>query len=204
MKHFLASIIILGFVMTAVVYGQEESPGSMPQPDGMRFDNEPGREGPPSEAKLEQIRKKIEAVRIWRLTEELKMNEGTAVRLSSFLSSIEEKRRGLIHTNIDTIRELRMLLTSGKPDMRTIKAGLEKIEKNQRELFELKQKELNGIKDILTIEQQARYVVFDHEFQNEMRRMISGARNDGLSRGGMPQGHGSNRWGPPPGSIGNQ
>jgi hypothetical protein len=60
-------------------------------------------------------------------------------------------------------------------------------------MMDLRKKELNGIKDILTIEQQARYLVFQHEFQREMRGMIAGARGQG--RGGKGMRGGPNRPG---------
>ena len=56
---------------------------------------------------------------------------------------------------------------------------LEKLEKNRQEMQGLKDQELKGLKDILTIEQQARFLIFQHEFQREMRDMISGARGKG-------------------------
>jgi hypothetical protein len=44
---------------------------------------------------------------------------------------------------------------------------------------ELKNKEISGLKNLLTIEQQARYVIFQQEFMREMREMIHDARGDG-------------------------
>jgi hypothetical protein len=44
---------------------------------------------------------------------------------------------------------------------------------------ELKNKEMSSLKNLLTIEQQARYIIFQQEFIREMRSMIHGARGDG-------------------------
>jgi Spy/CpxP family protein refolding chaperone len=138
-----------------------------------------GRGGPPSDEKREQVRRKVEAVKMWRLTEELKLDEKTSSRLASFLSSIEEKRRGLIRSTMETTRELRAILSSAKPDQGRLKVALDKIEKNQQELVELRGKEMTGLKGMLSVEQQARYVIFQQEFRREIRGMISGARGNG-------------------------
>ena len=48
---------------------------------------------------------------------------------------------------------------------------------------------------MLTVEQQARYVIFQQEFRREMRGMISGARGNGPGQGspGMGPGPGGRR-----------
>jgi Spy/CpxP family protein refolding chaperone len=90
-----------------------------------------------------------------------------------------------------TMRELRLLLQSSKPDEAKLKAAIEKLEKNRRAMHEVRNKEFSGLKDILTTEQQARYLVFQQEFRREMRGMISGARGGGPGKGGMGMGPGN-------------
>jgi Spy/CpxP family protein refolding chaperone len=135
--------------------------------------------GPPDAKKQEEVRKKVEAVRIWRLTEELKLDEKTSARLASFLSALDEKRRGLMRERMETMKDLRSLLKTQNPNENNMKAALDKLEKNRREMVDLEGKEIGGVKDILTVEQQARYVIFQQEFRREMRGMISGARGGG-------------------------
>jgi Spy/CpxP family protein refolding chaperone len=163
----------------------EPAPGLMiaAAEEEMAGDSGPGRGGPPSEEKREQIRKKVEAIRMWRLTEELKLDDKTSTRLASFLSSIEEKRRGLLRSTMETTRDLRTLLSASTPDQGQLRSALDKIEKNQRELVELRVKEMTGLKGMLSVEQQARYVVFQQEFRREMRGMIAGARGNGPGQG---------------------
>jgi Spy/CpxP family protein refolding chaperone len=137
-----------------------------------------GRGGPDAK-KQEEVRKKVETVRMWRLTEELKLDERTSARLASFLSAMDEKRRGLMHERQETMRDLRALLKTGTPDENKLKADLDKLEKGRGSMVDLEVKETSGIRDILSIEQQARYVIFQQEFRREMRGMIAKAREDG-------------------------
>ena len=146
---------------------------------------ESGPGGPPSEERREEVRKKIEAVRIWRLTEDLKLDTSTSAKLSSLLSSLDQKRHDTMRAQMKTIRELRALLKTAKPDDAAIKALLEKLEKNHREIQALKDQELKGVKELLTIEQQAGFLLFQHDFQHEMRGMIHAARGKNRGKGEM-------------------
>ena len=161
-----AALLVVG----APVYAQQ-GPGQT----GGQYRNDSGTEA----KKREEVRKKIETVRMWRLTEELKLDEKTSARLASFLSSLDEKRRVLMHERMETMRELRAALKAGNPDEKKLKADLDKMEKVRRDMMELEGKELGGIKGILSVEQQARYVVFQQEFRRELRGMIEGAREGG-------------------------
>lgn len=182
MKAIRILIITIALILAGITVQAEQGRGSGPMA-GHYYEEETGLDNPRGEAKREEVRKKIEAVRMWRLTEELKLDEKTSTRLASFLSSIEEKRRALMKANRTVIREIRDSLNTPKPDERILKAGLDKIEKNQQDLIELKEKELAGIKEMLSVEHQARYLVFQQEFRREMRRMIAGAQGgDGPAR----------------------
>jgi Spy/CpxP family protein refolding chaperone len=77
------------------------------------------------------------------------------------------------------MRDLRSLLKAGNPDGTKLKADLDKLEKIRRDMMGLEGKEISGLKEMLTIEQQARYVIFQQEFRREMRGMIAGARGGG-------------------------
>ncbi len=170
-----------------------------PYEDEGDFEGGPGRGGPGGgvpEERREEIRKKIETVRIYRLTEELKLDQQTAAKLAALLGSVEQKRRELTREQMDTMRELHASVRAGNPDERKLKGLLEKLEKNQKGIAETREKEIKGLKDILTVEQQARYLIFQREFMREMRGMIAGARGGGQGpgmRGGMGPGGGQGR-----------
>lgn len=195
MKRNISIIIMtaaLIMIVTTVHAQRRSGPGS---PSG-RFeyaafdgDEEAG------EAKREEVRRKLETVRMWRLTETLKLDEKTSTQLASFLSSIDEKRRGLIKENREAIKEMRASLNAAKPDEGKLKAGIDRIERNQQAIQELRQKEISGVKGMLTTEQQARYLVFQQDFRREVRRMIAGARGKGTEMEPEPGAPGQMRGG---------
>ena len=77
---------------------------------------------------------------------------------------------------MSNMRALREILKVQKPDEAKIKPLLAKLEGNHGAMQGIRTEELKGLKEILTIEQQARFLVFQQEFQHNMRRMIAGAR----------------------------
>jgi Spy/CpxP family protein refolding chaperone len=177
-------ICLMAALLTAVTvsaFGQQRPALTQPAGQGndvmgVEYPGQPRHGGPMSEEKREEIRKKIDAVRIWRLTGALKLDVNTSTKLSSLLSSVDHRRREIFREQAGTISVLRFLIRAPKPDEARIKASLEKLDKNHLEMQELTNSERNGLKNILTIQQQAEYVVFQHDFMREMRGMIGGAR----------------------------
>lgn len=178
--------VMLVAAMAATAAAQGGGPG--PGPMGGQ-----GRMGPPSDAEREEIMKKVQAVRIWRLTEELKLDEKTSAKLAAVLSSMDQERRELMQKNRKAMQELRTLLGAGKPEDAKLKALLDGIEKNHDKMIDLRKRELREVRGLLTIEQQARYVVFHQQFRREMRGMMNRARGGGPGGPGM----GGMRGGPP-------
>ena len=189
-RMFVAVVSLLVAAATAS-FAQQAPPGGTPD-NGMGHDYQGGRGEAPSEEKRAEIRKKIEAIRIWRLTEALNLDAATSARIASLLSSMDQQRMEIARGQMTTMNELRRLLKSPKPDDASLKAALDKLEKDHHAVQLLREKELSGLKEILTTEQQARYLLFQQEFQREMRGMIAGARGrsgpDGGRLGSAPPG----------------
>lgn len=154
-----------------------------------------------SEQKREEIRKKMEAIRIARMTEELKLDEKTAAKFIPVITSLDQRRRTLLMENQQILQEMRILLNAPQTDEARLKTAISSIEKNQHEVQSLRSKELSAVKDHLNLQQQAKYLLFHAEFQREMRGMIEGARS-GPGRGnarGVRPGREPMRGAPQPG-----
>jgi Spy/CpxP family protein refolding chaperone len=181
-------VFMIAAVLTlagSIAFAQQASMGGSYQ-DEMGLDAQPGQWNPPSKEKREEIRKKVEAIRIYRLTGALKLDEKTSAQLASLLGAIDLQRRELMDQNMDAMKELRSSLKSPHPIESKLKPILERLEKNHREMVELKDKELKGLKEILTVEQRARYVVFQRDFTREIRSLITSARGNGQGMRGSP------------------
>jgi precorrin-4 methylase len=139
-------------------------------PGGVREDARP------TEQQREEVRKKVEAVRLARLTEALQLDEKTAAKFIPSVTAIEQKRRALLKENQETMKELKIMLHATPPDEAKLKVAIASIEKNRRDIFTLRDKEFTVARDNLTVPQMARYILFNQEFQQEMRGMVEGAR----------------------------
>jgi len=146
--------------------------------------------GRPTEQQREEVRKKVDAVRLARLTETLQLDERTAAKFIPVITAIEQKRRTLMKENQETMRELKIMLHANPPDEAKLKIAVSAIEKNRREIFSLRDKEFSAAKDSLTATQMARYILFNQEFQQEMRGMVESARGSGPGKGAKGSGPG--------------
>jgi len=175
-RVLVSMVAVMMFAAASLSFAQQ-APGGL-------YDEslEPGG-APPSAAKREEVRKKIEAIKIWKLTEALKLDADTSARLSAVINPLDHQRMDIAREQMVTMRELRSLLQSPKPDQTKLKAAIDRLEKNHIAMQETRNKEFSAVKGILTTEQQARYIIFQQDFRREMRGMIAGARGGGGGQG---------------------
>ena len=169
-------IVALAIAATAAVAGaQQQAPGP--------------RRDRPSEEQREAVRIKMDAVRIARLTETLKLDEKTAGTFIPVITALEQKRRDLMKENREIMQEMRSLLHASPPDEAKLKAAIGRIEKNRQEIAAKRSKEFEAARSSLTVPQMARYIIFNQEFQQEMRGMMDEVR--GGRSGRKPNGSGT-------------
>jgi len=198
-RVLVSMVAAMLFAATSLSFAQQA-------PTGGLYDEslEPGG-APPSAAKREEVRKKIEAIKIWKLTEALKLDPDTSARLAAVINPLDQQRMDIAREQMTAMRELRSLLQSPKPDEAKLKTAIDKLEKNHVAMQETRNKEFKAVKGILTTEQQARFIIFQQDFRREMRGMIAGARGNGGGPGkGMGPGGGQGRGGQMKGGGGQQ
>ncbi|MCI0468896.1 MAG: hypothetical protein L0Y62_02390 [Nitrospirae bacterium] len=135
-------------------------------------DDEFGR--PPSMEQMEKVRRRIETVKMWRLTSALDLDEKTSSRIIPILTTYDKKRSEIQHSLMENMRELRDAV-KGRQDTR-LRGLLERTEQNHRALERAKEDEWSELKKILTVEQQARYLIFQQEFNRDIKRIMAESR----------------------------
>lgn len=203
--------VVLSVPVLAVLAAQP-APAQQRLPDGVmvagQMDDDPGFDPGPQgggipDERREEIRKKVAAVRIYRLTEELKLNADTSARMAALLGSIDSDRAALVRERREDMRKLRELVAErGRGGERQLREVLDRLERNHRRMTELREREWKGVRDLLTVEQQAQYLLFHQQFLRDMRGMVAGSRGGqgpGM-RGGPGRGMGPGQgFGPGPG-----
>jgi hypothetical protein len=123
----------------------------------------------------EATRRKVEALKMARLTETLKLDEKTAAKFITAITVIGQKRREQMAEQRQAILDLRRQFDGPAMDEKKLRTSVDRVFGSQREMMKLREKELETIRDSLTLEQQARYVVFQQEFMQEVRDVIRGS-----------------------------
>jgi hypothetical protein len=129
---------------------------------------------PPTKEQMEKVRKRIETLRMWRLTQALDLDEKTSAQIFPLLNKFERNRAEIEHALRDGMRELRGSLKERREGL--LKNILDKLEQNHKAMQMINDEERAELKRILTIEQQAKFVLFQHEFNREIRKIIAEAR----------------------------
>ncbi len=133
-----------------------------------------GFDGPPTKEQMEKVRKRIETLKMWKLTNALDLDEESAAQIFPLLNRYNKKRAKLE-------RNLRGDMTALRDAVKNKKKGqlrdlLERLEKNHKALQRLSDEERTELKNILTFEQQAKFIIFQQEFKREIRKIIGEAK----------------------------
>jgi Spy/CpxP family protein refolding chaperone len=146
-----------------------------------------GRPGPGEGRRL------IETIKIWKMTEALKLTEDQAAKLFPKLTQLEASRREF-HGRQRLLRdELAQLLRQRPLRDIEIKARLEELDPTEIDFKGRERSVMGELRAILSLEQQARLALFEERFEMELRRTIHDLR---LRRQGFPPGTGPG-FGPP-------
>ena len=129
-----------------------------------------GQEPPPMDE--EEPRRLIETVRIWRMTQELDLSEEQILQFFPKLKNLEDMERHRAETKAKVIRELDELLKADKPSLPALQKKMAEVERVDEEFDKKAAKVKDEIKSVLSVEQQAKLLVFRFKFQREMRDII--------------------------------
>ncbi len=167
-KYLIACLLSLVLTVAFAVQGQ----CIMPEGD------EPG--PPPSKEQMEKLRQRIESIKIWKLTKALDLDEESAAVLFPLLNKYDKKRGEVQHKVKENIRDLKENLKNhNEQGLNTI---LGNIERYHRELQEIKDEEWDELKKVLSVENQAKFILFQMNFEREIREIIAQTKQRGLER----------------------
>ncbi|MFQ6082441.1 MAG: Spy/CpxP family protein refolding chaperone [Candidatus Aminicenantia bacterium] len=130
----------------------------------------------PRKKEEEEIRRHIETLRMWEMTRALDLNEQQVAKIFPALNRVEKEKAELHRQISQAIKELKELLDLEKPDLAQVKARLNEI-KELRELIQEKDREVEKVLEKnLSVEQQAKFVLFSVRFMQGLREKLDRAR----------------------------
>ena len=124
----------------------------------------------------EELRKRVELIWMWKLTEDLSLTEEEGAKLFPLLRTYEERKRELREENRKLIRELKHMIDDGASEG-DLKRMIRSLEENNRKLTKVKEEGFNELAKILSVEKQAKYIVFQEPFRREIHGLIKNARH---------------------------
>jgi len=122
-------------------------------------------------------RQLIETLRKVRLIEELKLTDEQSVKFFPKMNAIKEAKEKIDQDRKILIEELMDLLAKDKKPLDQINAKLDKLFQLEEDFNKKETVLKKEIRKILSPEQQARLILFQLRFDQEMREMIQGIRD---------------------------
>ena len=143
------------------------------KPERLGRDDRPNKGDKADREKLRQeILDQFRAMRMWTLTEELKLDEPTAARLFPLLSRYDDLERDLGKERGQTMRTLRELLAMPTPDTPQIEALVDKLTSLRARRHTLEAEKTAALRRVLSPVQMAKMLMLAPRIDEGFRRRI--------------------------------
>jgi Spy/CpxP family protein refolding chaperone len=127
--------------------------------------------GPNEEMIPERARERVELLLKWKVIEVLNLDEEQSNKIFPLYTKLRQSRREYTMERMRIIQELKQLLVSDA-DKADIEKSLSQLDDFDRAFNESREEMLASLKANLTLEQWARYLIFEAEFPREIRNMM--------------------------------
>lgn len=129
---------------------------------------------PPSKEQIERIRKRVETLKMWRLTKALDLNEETASRLFPLMNKYDKKRLTVEQNMKKDMRKLRKSVDTATDE--ELRAIIKRLKEHHKKLQEINDEEMKELSNILSDREMAKLLIFKQDFDREMKNIISEVR----------------------------
>jgi hypothetical protein len=123
---------------------------------------------------LDQMR----AMRMWKLTDELKLDQTTAAKVFPLLALYDDKARDIMRQRFEIAREVNDQMRSGKPDNKRLQVLIDQLLANQTKRKALDDERFKSLRPSLTPLQQAKLLLLLPRLEDDFRRRIKDAMDE--------------------------
>lgn len=120
-----------------------------------------------------------------RITDALKLNEQEALKVSAIIRQSDEQRRALTQERQALEQRLREALAKQPPDTAALSKLVSEGNAIDQKLALVPDDSFHAMQKVLTVEQQAKLLLFRRELQGEVRRALQGRRAGAGRRAGV-------------------
>jgi Spy/CpxP family protein refolding chaperone len=136
----------------------------------------------------EKAQERIQMIKMWKMTEALKLDREEAARFFAIVNQHEENKRKLRRELQEDMNKLRNLMRETHPPEKELRDLVSRIKTKNRDFRELRLKQDEEEIALLKPEQQARYILFQIDFHRDMENMIREIREERSQRPGNEAG----------------
>lgn len=127
------------------------------------------------ELSKEDIPRIFEVIRIWKLVDDLELNEDQLLAFLPKFKELEGLRRGYYRGRYDKIKKMNELLEKN-PSENQLKPAIDEFRNAEVDFYQKYRQIKDSINSDLTIKQQAKFVVFEDKYRDDMRSLMRNLR----------------------------
>ena len=158
MKHVIALALALTLGLPTLSSAEPSSPDS--------------HEAMEDEGKQKKLMERIRLVRMYALTEALDLDEATAARLFPYLKAQDEVMKSLQDRKRQTRKALRKMVRKDSFPRGEVKALTRELASIEVERAEAEKRRLEGLREMLTPEQQVKCVMVREKLEREIMKIV--------------------------------
>lgn len=183
----IAGTVFLMGLITPVIFAQFGGPPwpeqeKSPAPKEKKWDTQ---ESKREDYRKEDVKEILETMRVWKMTKALELTEEQSLKLFPKIHESDKLKEELGKKRMEIFTQLEKFLKEEKPDQTKISELLNTMDKAESEMRAKEDKLKEELKTILSTVQQAKFYIFQKNFEEDVRRMIAELR--GLRGGSMGQ-----------------
>jgi Spy/CpxP family protein refolding chaperone len=126
----------------------------------------------PEEGKRERLKEQIETMKMWKMLEVLDLTDEQSNDFLPAWRELQKAQKDFREKREDLLKSLEAVLGEEKPTEGKIKDILGQLEKERSQLEEVQQRFKEKAQEVLTIEQQAKLLLFEDRFEKRMMEII--------------------------------
>jgi len=120
--------------------------------------------------KREEVYEKIRMLRMLRMAEYMDLDTETALRLSEELKKYDDRQKELMKEGRELLSNLKDAVEKNAPESE-ISPIIAKIKVNMDKQHSLRKEKLESVKNVLNVQQQAKFILFEVQFKKRMTEL---------------------------------
>lgn len=119
-----------------------------------------------------QIEKRIQTMKIWKMSEELELSQEQAAKFFPLMSQSDQEIDKVRKERQETIQKLEELVWKPEADAKEINQLVDQFQKSQTKEMDLRQKFIKDASSLLEPDQLGKLVLFDARFPGVVRNLV--------------------------------